>query len=279
VDTFGNGGLVYEKKPAKKYPTRSTRIFLHFDLIYPHQAQMSILDNLISELSSNGFDGLQRRIQQLAAMEDKPLEAVRPSDPSCVQLLSDMAVQINTAIEQNSPSIFEVGLYCFIKVLNFICQGIPDLFLVEQAEASDIAPIRAMYLQVFLSIPVSLWPNYLYIFGLAYPSVLSLWITWLREETRINREREKIHQTFELYLSSEWQGNGLAYERNQFLVFAMAQDLLSQLGLELHEINKMAPDVLGQRIYELVKFVKNLFNKAPKASPDHTIYLEINKEG
>lgn len=218
-----------------------------------------LLGDLNSELSTNGFNGLQSRIEKLAAMKDLPLQAASPSDPGCVELLSNMAVQINTAIEQNSLSTFNVGIDCFTKVLNFICQGIPDLFLLQQAKASDIAPIRAMYLQVFLRVPVSLWPDYLYIFGRAYSSVSSLWTTWLREEAGINPEKEQIHQIFGQYLTAGKICNVLAHrellhERDMFLIQAMAEDILRQFTMTICEIVITA--------------------LAPKASAGYTIYKE-----
>jgi hypothetical protein len=220
-------------------------------------AGSSILAGLISELSSNGFSGLQSRIQQLAAMNDNPLAAAHPSDPSCVELLAHMASQINTAIEENSLSIFNDGMDCFTKVLNFICQGAPDLFLVQRAKASDIAPIRAMYLQVFFGIPVSLWPNYLYIFIRAYSS--SLWVTWLREETAIHPERQQIHQIFKQYLSAGKVCNVLVHSDNDLL----------------HERSKFL--ICVAQIYE---FIKKLFNNAlaPKASTGYVVYLEAKHQ-
>jgi hypothetical protein len=186
----------------------------------------AILADINSALSSSGFDGLRALIEQLAGMKDLPRRAAfsHPLDPGYINLLSYMAIQIDTAIEQGELSILDAGIDCFSKLLDFICQGKPGLWIDGRARLSDVAPTRTMYIQVLRGSPISFWPNYLYIFNLAYPSASPLWIFWLEEEVRTNPGKQWLGEIFLRHLS---RGNECRihswHVRNEFLTRTLRQ--------------------------------------------------------
>jgi hypothetical protein len=124
------------------------------------------------------------------------------------------------------------------------------------ASSSEVAPIRSMYVQ---GSPISLWPNYLYIFNLAYSSALPFWIAWLQEEARLNPQWEQIQEIFLRYQKpGNEQANdgnkrhGLWHKRNEFLTRTLGQldflgsccccSLTCQSPMPYTHINAIFPD-------------------------------------
>jgi hypothetical protein len=157
-------------------------------------------------------------------MKDLPSNA-----PEAFCLLSWIAKKIDTEIEENRP--FQEEIDYFSKMFNFLCEGKLNLWLNAKASPRDVASIRSVYLRVLWEAPISLWPNYLYIFGLTYPSALPLWVPWLREEARTNPNGKEIRDFFRNH-PSRWdtvdsikveEVDTLVYKRNEFLALKLAE--------------------------------------------------------
>jgi hypothetical protein len=157
------------------------------------------------------------------------------SDNGCVELLSKMAFDIFQAIEDNDKNTLELGMDCFRKVLNFICQGKPDLCFDERGSPKNFSLTHSIYLQVLRNSHVSRWPTHLFIFGFAYQSMLPLWADWLWEESKTSSTwGAMIQATFLKNLKyDEWQSFvDLPLMRAEFLNRTLAESFLRQMGPE-----------------------------------------------
>jgi hypothetical protein len=113
-----------------------------------------IWSDLKLEISKNGFGGLRNR---LVAMGSYSLRLAYSflSDNGCVEFLSKMAFDIFQAIEDNDKNTLKLGIDCFKKMLNFICQSKPDLCFDGRGNPKNFSLIRFIYFQVFRNNHVS----------------------------------------------------------------------------------------------------------------------------
>jgi hypothetical protein len=186
-------------------------------MISPESAVPDILADLSIVLYTEGFDGLWSVVEEYDLTLRAPYS--HPLDARFIRFLTAMAILINKVIEQDSRSILDRRMECFSALLNFACAGKLDLWVEGKASPSDLAVIRSMYLEVLRRSSRSLWPNFLYIFNLAYKSVVPFWISWLKEEIGSNPEREKIQ--LEQANNDESKGNDLLHQRNEFITRAL----------------------------------------------------------
>lgn len=141
-----------------------------------------------------------------------------------LNLLFRIANKIDRAIENDTRSAFQTGIDCFSEMFGFLCEYKLDLWSSGKASPMDLASIRSVYLLVLRENPISRWPDYLYIFHLAYPAALSLWISWLQEEIRTNPDREQILFIFlQNQIPGKDQANTLLQKRNEFLARTLEQ--------------------------------------------------------
>jgi hypothetical protein len=111
----------------------------------------------------------------------------------------------------------------------------PDPCIDGSGSPKNVSLIRSIYLQVLRNSHVSRWPTNLFIFGVAYQSMLPLWTDWLREESKTSGTWGAMIQAVflrNLKFDERQSFVGLPLMRAEFLNRTLTESSLRQMGPE-----------------------------------------------